>query len=373
MKAARPGQFMFIRRQQAARLLRAARNVHAENLGERIGWALAAMKDSRHAHRLKIDYLLSSGNFDSADAMLARHLLTGREHPLMRLRFARSMFLQGRHDSAKHEITRVIAERPDHIGANQLAAAIASAAGKHDQAVQFLVTALDLRPSSDQVRIQLIEALLDAGLITHAERELARLADPPVVLHARVLRAAGRTVEALDLLRHVSDVTAASSPRLTALLELIAASEAIGDLHQLTRMAEWSPRDSRLTQSDHDEFHDHVTHACVRSGGSPTNRAELEAMITGSHRDGSPTDDAAVARLWLGRLQGQVLSEQADAAASGADPSPNLLPPLLEAAAATLSRHLDAEDAGFGRQASTLRQHRDLIHRALGQSLLGCS
>jgi hypothetical protein len=51
MKAARPGQFMFITRQQAARLLRAARDRQAENRGERIGWVVSALKDSRHAQR----------------------------------------------------------------------------------------------------------------------------------------------------------------------------------------------------------------------------------------------------------------------------------------------------------------------------------
>src|SRR5687767_8777323 len=92
-----------ISRDEAARLLRAARRAAAgdiESAGEMIGWALTALRDNRHARRLKIDYLLHCGNFESADALIARSLMHGCDHALLRLRFARSQFMQGRLDHA---------------------------------------------------------------------------------------------------------------------------------------------------------------------------------------------------------------------------------------------------------------------------------
>src|SRR2546423_555695 len=85
-----------ISREKAARLLRTARTAGPENAGEAIGWAMCALPESRQVRRLKIDYLLSTGQHDSADALIARSVMHGMDHPLIRLRWAQSMFDQNR-------------------------------------------------------------------------------------------------------------------------------------------------------------------------------------------------------------------------------------------------------------------------------------
>jgi len=231
----------------------------------------------------------------------------------------------------------------------------------------LLVIARDLRPACNRLRIQLTEALLNAGLIKHAARELEQLSNPPFVLRARVLRASGRAVEAAEVLREAAEATSDARERRAALLELVANSEAVGDIDQLDRIPEWTQRVSGLPEADQREIADHVAQACQRAGIRPVSRRELGLIIAKPRQPVSPADDGEVARMWLGRLLSQLLTEQADAATSGADPSPNLLPHLLEQAAATLNRHMAGNDAAPEGRFETLREHRDLIQHALGR------
>jgi hypothetical protein len=363
----------------------------ADDRGELIGWALSAMPERLAARRVKIDYLLEGGHFDSADALIARSLICGRPREsgaLMRLRFARSLHAQGRLESADHEIRRVLDERPHDCRALVLAARIAGARHNHVRAVELMVLACDVRPADASLRAELVEALLAADLTDHAARELRRIASPSAVLVARVLRAEHRLLEAVEVIeRAARDVT--SAPPSAVLMELIEALEELGDGARLSAALEHAPAEPAVQIRAVKAMlalgqPQRVEGAIAALGKDPRFRREAIPVLLAvrtmagefeqsqsalDQLDALPCgpDRAATASVWLSAMAGALLRSAIDARAAGRDPDANMLTPMLQRAAAVLRSALSNSDAETDR--SQHRNHLAMCIEATGEAI----
>ncbi|MHC4108417.1 MAG: tetratricopeptide repeat protein, partial [Planctomycetota bacterium] len=191
-------------RKDAAGLLRAARAVATDNDAEAIDWAFLAMPDSIPARRLKIEYLLRQGDNDLADALIAQGLLQHPTNPSLALLRARRLYAQGETREAEGELHMVLAARPHHCGTLELAGRVSAELGDASLAVKFLRQAAAERAGNDRVAGLLVQSLIDAGYADRAAEALRRMVRPPAGLKARVLRAMGRLLEAVELLETAS-------------------------------------------------------------------------------------------------------------------------------------------------------------------------
>lgn len=375
-----------ISRVDAARLLRKARRLRCappDEAGEAIGWAFSAMRESIHARKLKIDHLVSLGQFDSADAIIARSLMQGQDHPLMRLRFAESLHAQGRIGQAEIEAARVLRARPQHCRALALAARIATDQGRPARAVSLLVMACDERPHDARLRAALIQAFLDTGLIGFAVAQLAVFDTAPTALRGRVLRAQGRTLDAIELLEremafnvdpavhnemlhelidcleHIGD-----GPRLRALLPLLTDARPQTQLRAaqaLLAFGDFSTAKA-LAQplASHAQFRRRAVEVlCVASeldqplqSGSSDSAGDVgDDAVRGSLNQWAAVllsfdrrDPRTVASHWLRGMLGQALCSQVNARAISGDPSMSILQPLLQQSVQTFEAVLAGDD-----------------------------
>jgi tetratricopeptide (TPR) repeat protein len=394
-------------RAQAARLLRAARAAFArdpDSAGEKISWAVAALRDSRQARRLKVDFLLHSGNFDSADALLARSLMRDSERPLTRLRYARSLFLQERIEQAEGEVRRVLIDRPRHVGAMRLAARIAEARGDWARAVAHLEAAAGAGPNHEQIQNELIAVLLRSGRVHRAGEVLGRLHEPPALLRAQLLRALGRPLEAREALEAAlagSPVAAAADELLCELIEVL---EHLGDLESLRALINTIPAArsrsrlrgataliglgdheaaaARLAMLSHEptvrrDALGQLVVAAALAGQVDRAREALRELavlaITRSRLQTGPfqrSDVHAIACAWIGGLLSRTLAEQISSAGAGCDPSLSLLQPLLHQAVSVFDAALGHQTASLTAQdQASLRRHRALCLQAMGRPL----
>ena len=364
-----------ISRVEAAQLLRNARRAWRSNpaeAGESISWALTALRDSHQARRLKVDFLLHIRNFDSADALMARCMMTDVDRPLLRLRFARSMFEQGRLEPADREIREALRARPGHGAALQLAAEIASSLDDLGRAVELYQAATSRKPRDLSIRSNLVRALLDHGQVSRAADILSRWKHAPPELMARWLRAEGRTLDALEMLESACDRSRFAQPgeparedheRVgTLLLELLDEVGAADSLAKWThRFAQcgWKPAvlgaNLLLSYGRFGEAHEilkmlagrpslegHVAEATIVASALEGNVDAARAMLARlDHR--CPSDRRAWARRWLRCWMGRLIADNTDGRVIGADPNFSVLQPLLAKAAETIDAALAAE------------------------------
>lgn len=403
-------------RPKAARLLRAARSAGPERAGEAIGWALCAMPERRQVRCMKVDYLLSIGNYDSADALLARCIMTGMDHPLIRLRWARSLFEQGRQAQADGEIRGVLDVRPHHGAALALAAAIASAMCDHQRAVKMLLLAARQKPGNIQIQYRLIEAMLAAGMVDDAAEVLRELEHPPAALAAGILRMQGRMLDAVELLEQALPLSSCWKEREPICLELLDLLEAIGDVPRLANVVEFlegltiqgnrsTPMSvqirtarallvlgdgaraaARLRELAQVKALDRIAlaHLVVaealnghveRANDALDQMNDLARMTRRNDRAGwreqaPPSESAApIAEIWLRGLLGRMTVDQTDARHAGADPSIGLLQPLLRDAMGVLESALQENDGGRSDlDRALLEHHRAACLHAMGRS-----
>ena len=109
---------------------------------EDVEWTFAAMPDSPSAQRLKIELLLRHGDTESADALIARGLLQRPTDAGLTLLRARSLFAQGKLDRARRELRLVLAKRPHHRGAIELAGHVALELGDGSESWSGMATAV---------------------------------------------------------------------------------------------------------------------------------------------------------------------------------------------------------------------------------------
>jgi len=224
-----------VSRRQAAQLLKLARHGSGDVVSEAVDWAYAAMPDRVIVQRLKVRSLLRTGQFESADALLAQALLIyPTDHVLSTMR-AERLLHKGRLESAAREIELVLAHHPERPSALSLGAEIASRQGDRARALALLQRAVDARPFEAPRRIQLIEALLADEQTVQAVHHLAYLSDPPALLEARVMHAQGCTIDALARLQREWNTSMESDHADHVAAAIVSLLEEIGRLDELER------------------------------------------------------------------------------------------------------------------------------------------
>ncbi len=352
-------------RKDAAGLLRAARAVTTGDDAEAIDWAFLAMPDSVPARRLKIEHLLWQGDNDMAGTLIAQGLLQHPTNPSLTLLRARRLYAQGKVRQAEAELRMVLAARPHHCGTLELAGRVSAELGESSRAVQFLRQAAAERAGNDRVAGLLVQSLLDAGYADRAAGAMRRMARPPARLKARVLRAMGRLLEAVELLEtasHAGDSTqdpddafcelvdtleeAVDLPRLRVTLEginlsrptaLARAGRAWLILGEFRTAVVQMARLARLPQHRRDALAVLVVAAAMLDRLSLAERAVCRLQLT---EEG--IDAGSMADVWRRGLMGRLLLDQRTAGRAGSDPSPSQLDWLLKAAADALGGELAA-------------------------------
>ena len=364
------GRPTVLNRSEAAAMLRAASSSEFNDedaRGECIGWTLSALPNSLVARKLKIDYLLECGHFDSADALIARCLMQGKGRaagPLLRLRLACSLHAQGRLDQAAVEIERVLAARPADVRALTLATRIAQDGGRPGAAIEFIERAIAVSPERASLRHELIESLLEAGSIERAAAELQRLPGAPPLLAARVLRAQQRTLEAVEQLEQEL-ARKACGPALVS--ELIDAIEELGDGKRLRDAMDHHRDDGsavslRIARAmlAHGRF-DAAARLCIECKADPAMRHDalatlLIAQISAGNIDAAEITledlgkvtvrQRQIAGLWLTAMRGELVHRSETGGAAGRDPIVSLLQPMLRNAAELFRSRMANADEG---------------------------
>ena len=373
----------------AAQLLRDARRAHSDDADDAVEWAYSTMPESLAARRLKIRMLLRQGNLEAADALIAQGLLQRPTNASLSHLRARSLFAQGRLEPAGRELRLVLAQRPRHRGALELAGQVARGLGDARRAVALLERAERRRPDDD-IRSQLIEAWLDGDRPDRARKVLRRMAAPTALLRARVLRAAGRLLEARELLEQAAaDPTAADHTDVMA--QLIDLLEETSDLQRLRRVLEPVDTDrpavlarSGMAWLAMGAFHTAAVHmaklARVRGfrahallvlmvAAAMVNRTRLASRaLQRLRRIAEPIGPRTVAEAWGRGLLGRLLLDQCSARKAGADPHTGRLQQLLRDASGVFAEALASEGSPSKRRRRHLQRHLAVCRQVSAQA-----
>ena len=376
-------------REAAAQLLRDARRADSDDADDAVEWAYSTMPESLAARRLKIRMLLRQGNLEAADALIAQGLLQRPTNASLSHLRARSLFAQGRLEPAGLELRLVLAKRPRHRGALELAGQVARGLGDARRAVALLERAERRRPDDD-IRSQLIEAWLDGDRPDRARKVLRRMAAPTALLRARVLRAAGRLLEARELLEQAAaDPTAADHTDVMA--QLIDLLEGTSDLQRLRRVLEPVDTDrpavlarAGMAWLAMGAFHTAAVHmaklARVRGfrahallvlmvAAAMVNRTRLASRaLERLRRIAEPIGPKTVAEAWGRGLLGRLLLDQCSARKAGADPHTGRLQQLLRDASGVFAEALASEGSPSERQRRHLQRHLAVCRQVSAQA-----
>ena len=376
-------------REAAAQLLRDARRAHSDDADDAVEWAYSTMPESLAARRLKIRMLLRQGNLEAADALIAQGLLQRPTNASLSHLRARSLFAQGRLEPAGRELRLVLAQRPRHRGALELAGQVARGLGDARRAVALLERAERRRPDDD-IRSQLIEAWLDGDRPDRARKVLRRMAAPTALLRARVLRAAGRLLEARELLEQAAaDPTAAD--HTDVMTELIDLLEGTSDLQRLRRVLEPVDTDrpavlarAGMAWLAMGAFHTAAVRmaklARVRGfraqallvlmvAAAMVNRTRLASRaLERLRRIAEPIGPKTVAEAWGRGLLGRLLLDQCSARKAGADPHTGRLQQLLRDASGVFEEALASEGSPSKRPRRHLQRHLAVCRQVSAQA-----
>ena len=373
-------------REAAARLLRDARSNDA---GDAVEWAYLTVPECLGARRLKIRMLLRQGNHEAADALIAQGLLQLPTNASLSYLRARSLFAQGKLEPAGRELRLVLAKRPRHRGALELAGRVARGLGDARRAVALLERAERRRPD-DQIRSLLVEAWLDGGRPNMARKVLRRMAAPTALLRAGVFRAAGRLLEARELLEQAAtDRTAAD--HTDVMTELIDLLEATSDLQRLRRVLEPVDTDrpavlarAGMAWLAMGAFHTAAVNmarlARVRGfraqallvlmvAAAMVNRSRLaDRALERLRRIAEPIGPRTVAQAWGRGLLGRLLLDQCSARKAGADPHTGRLRQLLQDASGVFEGALASEGSPSKLQRRHLQRHLAVCRQVSAQA-----
>ena len=351
----------------AAGLLRAARAAPDDDPGDAISWAFSALPDSPVARKFKIELLLKQGDLEGADTLIAQGLLRRPTCPALCLLRARSLFARDSIERAVEELRLVLARRPGHGGALELAGEAAMRLDDARRAVELLVRALRSRPRQ-RTKSLLVNAWIAAGRPEFARRVMSTMTDPPPLLRARVLRAEGRVLEAIETLgeaagdaaqpEHAAIVCmlidlleeAADAGRLAGILETIDADQpealaragtawlGMGAFHTAIRRMARLARVPAYRQS---------ALVVLLVAASMINRRTLAARtLERLRRASAAVDRAAVTDAWCRGLLGRLLIDQRSARKAGADPHTGRIELLLRDAAQVFEEDMADECPG---------------------------
>ncbi|MCZ6493959.1 MAG: hypothetical protein O6933_07750 [Planctomycetota bacterium] len=375
-------------RVMAARLLRTARSAAPDD-DDSVEWALSAMPDSLCTRKLKIELLLRRGDIESASALIAQGLLLRPTDAALGLLRARSFYAQGHFDRAGRELGLVIAKRPHHSGALELAGEVAHQTGDAKRAAEFFEHADQRRPS-DRTKGRLGAAWLDAGRPDLARGVLQRIQMPTALLGARVLRAEGRLLEATEtLVQAHRDQTHSDDDAIVC--ELIDVLEETADLKRLRQVLE--PIDTNhpdaLARAGRawlgmGAFHTAALRMAKLARVSGYRAEALMVLLIAAaminrptlarralqrlRRTEEPVERNAVAETWGRGLLGRILLNQRSARKAGADPHTGRLQELLEDAAKVFDLELFAGKSSLSPlQRRELQEHRTACRAVLSQ------
>jgi len=363
-------------RPTAAVLLRAARRAGAAD--DAIEWAFTVMADRNPVRRLRIEQLLAHQDFEAADTLIAQGLRQRPTDASLSLLRARSLYAQDRFESAGQELRLVLARRPEHRAALELAGTVAMRRGRPRQAVRLFQRAQGRR-SDDRIAELIAGAWLEAGQPRTARQVIERMSAPPVLLTSRLLVAEGRLLEAAEVLERArADVTHTDHDAVVC--ELIDVLEARGDRNQLRQILVGLSTDrpavlakAGLAWLSMGAFHTaavrmarlaavagHRSHALtvLMVAAAMLNRPTLARRALGRMRRlDEPIEQPSVAEAWCRGLFGRLLLDQCSARKAGADPHTGRLGRLLGEAAGVFHDELSAGDPLI-----SMAERRDLEH-----------
>jgi len=337
-----------IDRAAAAVLLHAAHITDTSD--ESIEWAFTAMPDRRAALRLRIGQLLTHGNYEDADALIGRGLRKRPTDASLSLLRARSLFAQDKLDAASREMRLVLAQRPHHAGAMELAGKVQMKLDRPLRAVRHFQRAATRRPG-DRATALVAHAWLAAGRTRTAREVVEQMDNPPPLLTAQLLAAEGRLLEATDTLDRARCEAPGSDYELIV-CELITRLEAQGDLSRLRRILVDVSSEHPVVLARAGEawlsmgaFHTAAirmaTLARIRGyrarattvlmvAAAMLNRSSLaERALRRLRRLDEPVEQSLVAEAWCRGLFGRLLLDQCSARRAGADPHTGRLQRLL--------------------------------------------
>ncbi len=367
-----------VNRETAAKLLHAARSATAGDDGQdAIEWAFSMLPDSAGARRLRTVQLIERGDFESADALIARGLRQRPTDPGLSLLRARSLFAQGRLEMAGRELRLVLTRRPDHTRALVLAGRVALGLGEPREAVRLLGRAERGR-GDRQILDMMANAWLDAGEPRLARKVIKQMPATPALLRARVLRTEGRFLEAAETLeraRQDPDQSDYEAVTLT-LFDLL---EDTANLQRLRRLlapltlerpallvragAAWLAmgafQTAAVRMATLSRLPEYRSRALVvlLVAGSMMNRTMLaRRVLERLRRMDEPIDGDGLAEAWCRGLLGRVLLDQCSARQAGTDPHTGRLRKLLRDAAKVLNEDLAAGE-GLPRSERLHLQH----------------
>jgi tetratricopeptide (TPR) repeat protein len=375
-------------RKAAARLLAVARTARGDETDEAVEWAYSAVPDSLGATRLKIQMLLRQGNLEAVDTLVAQGLLQRPTNASLSYLRARSLFCQDRLAAAGQELRLVLAKRPRHRGALELAGRVALGLGDARRAVHLFEQAERRRPDDD-IRRLLVEAWLGAGRPDMARKVIRRMSAPTALLRARVLRAKGRRLEARELLeRETADTTTGDHAEvMAALIELL---EETSDLQRLRRILQpvdtdrpavlaragfaWLamgafhtaiPRMARLARVRGYRAQALIVLTVAAAMVSRTRLADR--ALARLRRTPDPLAQETVAEAWGRGLLGRLLLDQCSARTAGSDPHTGRLQQLLRDASGVFEEALAAGGSLPKRQRGHLRQQLSVCRQVSAQ------
>jgi tetratricopeptide (TPR) repeat protein len=370
-------------RKAAADVLRAARRASPEGASELLDSLLLVHSPSRPMQRLKIRLSLDAGHVDEADAWTARALLLWPVDPSLMLLRGHVLAARGRWQEADAEVTAVMGMRPHHCGAIRLAARIASALGEHQRAVALLDRVAERQPAGENVPEHLAETLLDAGDLPRAAAVAESIVPRNALLLARIRRAQGRMLDAVELIEGRLAMCDTRSETDRCLGLLIAILEEAGDVHRVREtVLRIEPQHSSaslcaaLALLGLGEFAAAARRLATLIRTDSCSRPALHALAVAATLMGRVRlAQRALRRLWRTRegvdrptmlecwrrgLLGRLMREQHSPSA-GRDPGSGILPALLESAVKVFER------ARAGRSAPALDRHCAMCLAALNR------
>lgn len=377
-----------IDRVQAAALLQEAHHAKGSVASEAIDWAFFQLPDSPGARSLKIKQLINQVELDEAIAVIAHGLLQRPTNASLTLLRTQVLYAQGKYEECEHEIRLLLLKRPKHFASLVLAGQIALANDAPVLAASYFTRASSRRPNDRETLKLLANALNEAGQVKEARHVLERIKPRPLFLTAKVLKAEGRLLEAADTFEAAAS-NSEGSQKETAICELIAVLEEIGDMPRLKRILKPIDKSTPLALLRAGQawlWQGAFKTALVRMASlskvkgfmcpaltiglvasSMLNRHRLSERILKRLNTGDqPIDSQAMAQAWCCGLMGRLLLAQCDPKQAGADPRTGQLGLLLQDAVKIFDQQLgEHNDSLTATQLAELEHHRTVCQQGL--------
>lgn len=382
----------------AARLLRTAHGVlrRGDIDDSLIRQVEAICRDHPHhpaPMRMAINLLLARGEISQAQRLLAQALLTRPNDRRLVLARCQLLILTTHFQDAVVEVHRWLQFRPWDSAAHELAGEAASLANEHELAAGHFALAAAHAPQRATRRRLLARAHVEAGQLDSAQQWIIDAGRPCSLEDGLAAARRGSLLDASNLLSQAVVETRDGFRKQIAIWHLLRVRQALGAAGPIRAVVDrvtprqplaWSAgAEALLSMGDTVEaaqmavrlqrrFRRHRL-AChilsVAEALSGRRHAAARAMRR-MHRHCLTPEPAISAQLWRNGLLSRIVRDQRDARRSGADPSPQLLEPLLQRAEIVLGQELRHSTGGLADPRTRhLMQLRSTCLTALGRPL----